>query len=78
MRRIPASIWWKIYSEYLKSTAWKLKRKLVLRRAKGMCEICKIKKAKQVHHLNYERLGKERLSDLRAVCWSCHRRIHKK
>lgn len=28
----------------------------------------------QVHHLTYARLGKEKLSDLRVTCESCHKK----
>ena len=33
-------------------------------------------KGMHLHHITYERLGKERLSDLVPVCESCHRFIH--
>ena len=32
--------------------------------------------AKHIHHLTYERLGKERLEDLQALCPECHRGKH--
>ena len=33
--------------------------------------------ATDVHHLTYERLGKERLDDLQALCRKCHEQKHK-
>ena len=33
--------------------------------------------AKEVHHLTYERIGKERLNDLQALCGKCHKQQHK-
>lgn len=30
----------------------------------------------QVHHLTYERLGKETFSDLVVICDECHERLH--
>lgn len=33
--------------------------------------------AKEVHHLTYERIGKEGLDDLQALCRKCHERKHK-
>ena len=33
--------------------------------------------AKEVHHLTYERLGKEWLDDLQALCRKCHEQKHK-
>ncbi len=64
------------YQAYLYSDKWKAKRHKVLIRAKFKCEQCKKKRATQVHHLTYKRIFKEQLSDLQAVCSSCHMRIH--
>lgn len=62
------------YKEYLASTQWKKKRKQVLERAKYRCEKCKIPKDRlEVHHLTYDRLGREDLHDLLAVCQDCHK-----
>ena len=33
--------------------------------------------AKQVHHLTYERIGKEQLEDLQALCPECHSKCHR-
>jgi 5-methylcytosine-specific restriction endonuclease McrA len=35
-----------------------------------------VERAVEVHHLTYERLGEERLTDLVALCRSCHEREH--
>ena len=67
---------WKSYKEYLKSPEWKKLRELVLKRADNNCEICKAKKAWQVHHKTYKRIFRERLTDLIAVCGTCHREEH--
>ena len=44
------------------------------------CPICEndgcTNEAKQVHHLNYERIGEERLEDLQALCPKCHVQNH--
>jgi hypothetical protein len=29
-----------------------------------------------VHHLTYKRLGHEKLKDLQALCWHCHKFVH--
>ena len=65
------------YKEYMKSNAWKVKRKLVLERAKGMCESCGIKRATQIHHKTYKHLYNEPLKDLIALCGICHQDKHK-
>ena len=64
------------YAEYLKTDRWKQKRLKVLKRAKYKCEICKINQAWQVHHKNYKRIFKEKLTDLIAVCETCHKGEH--
>lgn len=68
--------WWAWYNEYLKSPEWRARRKMVLQRARNMCEGCKSKLATQVHHLSYEHVGDELLFELVAVCDECHRKLH--
>jgi len=70
------AIWWSDYNKYLDSEEWKIIKKKVMERAGGICELCKTQKADQVHHLTYERVGKERLEDLKAVCFECHDKEH--
>ena len=66
------------YKEYLRSNAWKRKRDMVMKRAKGICEKTKCSKsAEQVHHLTYANVGKETLEDLQAMCKGCHASEHK-
>ncbi len=82
-RAIDSDAWHSAYIEYLKSEAWRIKRKLVMRRAGGVCEGCGINPADQVHHTTYDHVGHvepegEFLFELLAVCTSCHSRIHKK
>ena len=61
------------YYEYLASRAWALKRESVFARASGLCERCKSAKPDQVHHLSYEHVFDEPLSELQAVCEACHK-----
>ena len=68
--------WRRKYDAYLSSPKWKVLRRKVLARAKGICEGCEERKATQVHHLTYERLGNEMLFDLVAVCDACQKQIH--
>ena len=64
------------YTDYLDSKAWKEKRTKVRWRARGWCERCKVGPRADVHHLTYERVGHERLSDLVGVCRECHEYLH--
>lgn len=63
---------WTNYREYLRSDKWRRKREKVMERARGRCEVCRINRATQVHHKTYERVYREPMSDLVAICESCH------
>ena len=64
------------YNVYLQSDVWKRKRQRVLERANYLCESCMEEPATLVHHLTYDRVGKEPLFDLVALCDNCHKQIH--
>ena len=64
------------YETYLRSPEWRALRALVFERCGGECEICKEASAEEAHHLTYERIGREDLSDLMGVCKPCHELIH--
>ncbi|MCF6331040.1 MAG: HNH endonuclease [Sulfurimonas sp.] len=61
---------------YLQSEDWhELKQKLKSLQGNKCC-LCKSKNNLNVHHITYERLGNEELSDLRLLCRKCHIRQH--
>lgn len=60
------------YHRYMASREWALKRQEIRARSAQKCERCKRREMTSVHHLTYERLGRELLSDLLAVCKPCH------
>ncbi len=62
--------------DYLRSPQWRALRSKVLSRARGLCEACLEASAAEVHHLTYEHYGHELAWELRAVCVSCHERVH--
>lgn len=64
------------HDKYLATQAWRTRRRLVMARARNMCEGCGIKDATQVHHLSYEHWKEEFLWELVAVCDECHERFH--
>jgi hypothetical protein len=66
----------KRYLNYIRSPQWWSKRNAHLLLVGGWCEICRIRKACQVHHWHYRTLGAERPCDLCAVCPQCHHDIH--
>lgn len=63
------------YQEYLKSDHWKK----ISRQAIGIkkrCQQCAFPYELNVHHQNYERLGRELITDLIVLCRACHARHH--
>jgi 5-methylcytosine-specific restriction endonuclease McrA len=65
------------HAEYLKTREWRVRRNRALIRAGNRCQVCgKANLQLDVHHNSYERYGEEQLSDLIALCRSCHRRFH--
>lgn len=61
---------------YLKSEDWKAKRDSIIERDLGVCRSCG-DKAKDVHHITYIRVYKERKNDLISLCRICHTETHK-
>lgn len=64
------------YSQYLDSDDWQSLRTQVFVRDNFTCQACHENPATQVHHLTYERVFQEHLSDLVAVCRPCHKLQH--
>jgi len=60
------------YKEYLASREWALLKEHVRQRSHGWCERCAVGLYEQTHHVTYERVGRELLTDLLAVCRECH------
>lgn len=70
-----------LYISYLKSDTWKLLRLFIFDIRNGKCEQCNTQLHKHslfhVHHITYERLGSEKISDLSLLCFECHEKVHK-
>jgi hypothetical protein len=63
------------YQEYLNSPKWAEVRFRIILLAGYTCAWCeRDNRTLEVHHLTYLRLGKERDSDLLALCKGCHKR----
>lgn len=67
------------YQIYLKSWHWKFLRwrKITwafIFKGKVACEKCGSTKNIIIHHITYEHIGHERLSDLQLICMAHHRR----
>jgi 5-methylcytosine-specific restriction endonuclease McrA len=68
------------YSAYLKTPHWTNKKRLARAMANYRCARCNERRSEtvklEVHHLTYERVGCEELSDLEVLCAPCHRKAH--
>lgn len=68
------------YDAYLKTEAWRAKKKLVRKRAGGICERCDgrsgFNQNHEVHHYTYKNLFCEHLEDLGFLCVPCHEFLH--
>ena len=65
--------WRQAYEKHLKSAQWKNIRRDLFRLRGEKCETCgKRSPNLEIHHLTYDRLGKELASDLKIVCKQCH------
>jgi uncharacterized protein YlaI len=73
--KIPALLY-QDYIAYLDSPKWQ--RKKANRKAldQNQCRLCFATTQLQVHHVTYDRLFNEPMSDLLTVCKSCHEVIH--
>lgn len=66
------------YKEYINSSKWKLKRKLLFEKIGYECEQCGYVYNLHVHHKTYDNLGNEPLEDLQVLCKQCHLSKHDK
>jgi 5-methylcytosine-specific restriction endonuclease McrA len=67
------------YARYRRSRHWQEIRALRFERDGHRCQDCKGKSGDpvlEVHHLTYDRLGRERLEDLVTLCQRCHSTRH--
>lgn len=71
--------WQQKYQAYLRSAQWKNIRDALFKMRGKKCELCKQGALHfHVHHLTYERLGRELAKDLQVVCSDCHDKADKK
>lgn len=63
------------YRRYLKTSHWRRFKDRYFKRYRYECVVCHATKMLELHHLTYERLGKERLEDCVYCCRKCHQHI---
>jgi len=67
----------KTYDDYLLTQHWRLLRLQIYELREHKCEKCKqIISVFHVHHITYARIGHERKSDLKLLCYKCHEKLH--
>ena len=65
------------YHEYIKSPGWLAKAQAAKQRAGQKCQLCGAKRKDvqlDTHHNTYQRLGREKNTDLLVLCHPCHMR----
>lgn len=62
--------------QYLQSPEWKALKKLKLEQSNHKCQLCSSTSNLHLHHLTYDRLGNELLTDLTILCNHCHQLQH--
>ena len=73
----PKKDFWANYRSYMKSKAWKAKRKRLIKLRGRRCEECHTKTHMlHTHHVTYARFGHEADSDLLILCLPCHSKKH--
>lgn len=65
------------YYKYIESDEWYELREKCFERDEYVCRLCGSSENLQAHHLSYERLGMNELSDLVTLCRKCHQAVHK-
>jgi 5-methylcytosine-specific restriction endonuclease McrA len=65
-----------VYTQYLKSSDWKIRRHAALMHADYKCQICNETEQLHVHHRTYANFGNESLNDLTVLCSRCHNIFH--
>jgi len=64
------------YRAYLKSKKWEQKRLQVFKHYGKRCYACLTYKGPiQVHHLSYDKVGHEPITDLMPLCKDCHKEV---
>lgn len=67
------------YDEYIKSEAWQsVRRRYFASPLPKHCLGCHTETNITLHHITYDNLGSEHLTELVPLCWACHMRLHAK
>jgi len=67
--------WNYYFNTYLKSDEWYHKRQLIMEYYNWTCQECGAE-AKDLHHITYDNIFKEKFEDLQPLCRNCHTKKH--
>lgn len=65
------------YPVYLRTAHWNAIRTRRLQE-NSLCQLCRKRTAREVHHITYENRGCEMMGDLMSLCSPCHHDWHSK
>ena len=71
----------KRYAEYIETPGWAAKAQAAKQRAGQKCQLCGAKRKDvqlHAHHNTYQRLGREKNTDLLVLCDPCHTKHRQK
>ena len=75
---LPRRVWYR--KHYLLSNHWRSVRRRKLKQEHNRCEnhigFTSPEPMLDVHHLTYKRIWHERMSELKVLCRSCHKKEH--
>lgn len=60
------------YQKYIKSARWRNTREDMFKRFGRRCQRCPATTSLELHHITYERFGRELPRDLEILCTRCH------
>lgn len=61
---------------YYNSKVYRARRSMIYERGRRLCEKCRLKPIQNVHHVSYQNLFNEPLTDLQGLCRDCHKATH--
>jgi hypothetical protein len=64
------------YERYMASDHWKARKDRYFRTHEKRCAACGSVDEVQLHHLSYEKMGREPNDDLMPLCQICHSLVH--
>ena len=77
LNKLSQRIGYDSYRDYLASDFWKKRRLKYSKSHPRRCFACNCRGFLHLHHISYERLGRELDDDIIWLCEECHRNVHK-